>query len=82
MDVAFETKYTSCINACGFDMSGSFIFGACNDGKAMVFLNDQEKSTWAMASFDAPCETIAANNDCDLVVCGCMDGNVAVCTMN
>lgn len=81
MNPVFETQYTSGINACGFDASGSFIFAACDDGKAQVFLTDDAKSTWAMSSFDAPCETIAVNADSDLVVCGCMDGSVAVCTM-
>ena len=82
MSPVFETQYTSGIHACGFDVSGSFIFGACDDGKAQVFLTDEQKTTWAMSSFDSPCETIAVNNEVDLVVCGCMDGSVAVCTMS
>ena len=82
MGVVFETKYTSGIHSCGFDVSGSFIFAACDDGKAQVFITDESKSTWALSSFDQPCESIAVNYDTDMVVCGCMDGNVAICTMS
>lgn len=78
----FQTSYAAGINSIGFDVSGSFIFAACDDGKAQVFLLDEAKTTWALSSFDAACECIAVNHDTDLVVCGAADGSVAVCTMS
>lgn len=82
MKSVYEYKYTSPIYACATDIAGSYIFGACDDGKAQVFINDLEKSTWNLAKFDRSCECIAANADADLVVAGCYDGNVTVCTVN
>ena len=76
----YENQYSCPLYSCGFDVSGSYIFAGCDDGKAQVFMQDENKSSWTIASFDQPCETIAVNNDGDMVVCGCMDGNVAVCT--
>lgn len=76
----FEFQYTSQINSCAFDVTGNYIFAACEDGKAQVFLVEDTKSSWTISSFDQPCDSIAVNNDCDMVVSCSMDGNVAACT--
>jgi hypothetical protein len=76
----YERQYTSGLNACAFDVSGSYIFVACDDGKAQVFILDEAKSSWTISSFDRECESIAVTNDGGMVVCSSADGNVAVCS--
>jgi WD40 repeat protein len=76
----FETSYPSQLNSCGADVTGTYIFVGSDDGKAMVFIRDEAKTSWTLSTFDQPCETIAVNADGDMVVCGSGDGNVAVCT--
>ena len=80
MEQLFEYTYTSPINGCAFDTTGSYVFAACDDGKAQVFSVEDSKSTWTISSFDQPCESIAVNYDCDMIVSSSMDGNVSVCT--
>jgi WD40 repeat protein len=76
----YQNQYVSGLNACAFDVSGSYIFAACDDGKAQVFILDAAKSSWTISTFDRECEAIAVNNDGDMVVCSSADGNIAVCT--
>jgi WD40 repeat protein len=76
----FTASYGSQLNSCAFDVSGTYLFTASDDGKAQVFLNDPAHTSWMLSSFDQPCECIAVNMDGDMVVCSGACGNVAVCT--
>jgi WD40 repeat protein len=76
----YENQYVAGLNACAFDASGSYVFVACDDGKAQVFILDEARSSWTISTFDKECESIAVTNDGEMVVCSSADGNVAVCT--
>jgi WD40 repeat protein len=76
----YENTYQGPLNGCAIDVTGSYVFVASDDGKAQVFIRDESKSAWTLSTFDQPCETIAVNNDGDMVVCAGADGMVAVCT--
>ncbi|KAK8844977.1 hypothetical protein M9Y10_021150 [Tritrichomonas musculus] len=80
METVTEFNYTSQINSVALDVTGSYVFAACDDGKAQVFSVEDSKSSWTISSFDMPCESIAVNNDCDMVICGATDGNISACT--
>ncbi|KAH0795947.1 sperm-associated antigen 16 protein [Histomonas meleagridis] len=77
-----EMDYGRQLNDCAVDATGEFIFVAADDGKAEVLMKEDSGASWVMSSFDQPCEAIAVNNECDMVVCSAADGSVAVCTKN
>lgn len=80
METTCEFNYNGQINSVALDATASYVFAACDDGKAQVFSVEDQKSSWTISSFDMPCESVAINNDGDMVICGAMDGNVSACT--